>query len=35
MFDKLAAEEKRYDELTSLLSTTEVQSDPKIGRAHV
>ena len=34
MFDKLAAEEKRYDELTSLLSTTEVQSDPNEMRKH-
>ena len=28
MFDKLAAEEKRYDDLTHLLSTAEVQADP-------
>src|SRR5215831_10693353 len=34
MFDKLAAEERRYDELTSLLSTTEVQSDPNEMRKH-
>ncbi|HXD74377.1 MAG TPA: peptide chain release factor 1 [Vicinamibacterales bacterium] len=34
MFDKLAAEEKRYDELTHLLSTAEVQADPNEMRKH-
>jgi peptide chain release factor 1 len=34
MFDKLAAEERRYDELTQLLSTVEVQSDPNEMRKH-
>jgi len=34
MFDKLAAEEKRYDELTRLLSTVEVQADPNEMRKH-
>ena len=34
MFDKLAAEEKRYDELTHLLSTVEVQADPNEMRKH-
>jgi peptide chain release factor 1 len=34
MFDKLAAEEQRYDELTRLLSTAEVQSDPNEMRKH-
>jgi peptide chain release factor 1 len=34
MFDKLAAEEKRYDELTRLLSTAEVQADPTEMRKH-
>src|SRR5215467_8026281 len=34
MFDKLAAEEKRYDELTRLLSTAEVQADPNEMRKH-
>ena len=28
MFDKLTAEENRYDELSRLLSTAEVQADP-------
>src|SRR4029077_3220923 len=34
MFDKLAAEERRYDELTRLLSTVEVQADPNEMRKH-
>ncbi len=34
MFDKLASEEKRYDELTRLLSTAEVQADPNEMRKH-
>ena len=34
MFDKLAAEERRYDELTHLLSTVAVQSDPNEMRKH-
>ena len=34
MFDKLAAEEKRYDELTGLLSTAAVQADPNEMRKH-
>jgi peptide chain release factor 1 len=34
MFDKLAAEEKRYDELTRLLSTAEVQADSNEMRKH-
>jgi peptide chain release factor 1 len=34
MFDKLAAEEKRYDELTRLLSTVEVQADSNEMRKH-
>jgi peptide chain release factor 1 len=34
MFDKLAAEEKRYDDLTGLLSTAEVQADPNEMRKH-
>ena len=34
MFDKLAAEENRYDELTRLLSTAEVQADPNEMRKH-
>src|SRR5215468_3469758 len=34
MFDKLTAEEKRYDELTRLLSTAEVQADPNEMRKH-
>src|ERR1041385_641137 len=34
MFDKLAAEEKRYDELTRLLSTAAVQADPNEMRKH-
>jgi peptide chain release factor 1 len=34
MFDKLTAEERRYEELTRLLSTNEVQSDPSEYRKH-
>jgi peptide chain release factor 1 len=34
MFDKLAAEEKRYDDLMQLLGTAEVQSDPSVYRKH-
>jgi peptide chain release factor 1 len=34
MFDKLAAEEKRYDDLMQLLGTAEVQSDPTVYRKH-
>jgi peptide chain release factor 1 len=34
MFDKLAAEEKRYDDLMQLLGTAEVQSDPAVYRKH-
>src|SRR5213592_3631206 len=34
MFDKLAAEEKRYDDLTGLLSTAQVQADPNEMRKH-
>src|SRR5438552_1076486 len=34
MFDKLASEENRYDELTRLLSTAEVQADPNEMRKH-
>jgi len=34
MFDKLAAEENRYDELSRLLSTAEVQADPNAMRKH-
>jgi peptide chain release factor 1 len=34
MFDKLAAEEKRYDDLMELLGTAEVQSDPTVYRKH-
>src|SRR5438105_478948 len=34
MFDKLTAEENRYDELTRLLSTAEVQADPNEMRKH-
>jgi peptide chain release factor 1 len=34
MLDKLAAEERRYDELTRLLSTAEVQADPNEMRKH-
>src|SRR5881296_1842498 len=34
MFDKLSAEERRYEELMHLLGTTEVQSDPSEYRKH-
>src|SRR5438067_2933773 len=34
MFDKLAAEEQRYEELMQLLGTTEVQSDQSVYRKH-
>jgi len=34
MFDKLAAEENRYDELSRLLSTGQVQADPNEMRKH-
>jgi peptide chain release factor 1 len=34
MFDKLHAEESRYDQLTQLLSTAEVQADPSEMRKH-
>jgi peptide chain release factor 1 len=34
MFDKLTAEEKRYEELTQLLSTNDVQRDPAEYRKH-
>jgi peptide chain release factor 1 len=34
MFDKLAAEEQRYEELMRLLGTSEVQSDPSAFRKH-
>ena len=34
MFDKLTAEERRYEELMHLLSTSEVQSDPSQYRKH-
>ncbi|MBI4486949.1 MAG: peptide chain release factor 1 [Acidobacteria bacterium] len=34
MFDKLAAEERRYDELMHLLGTSQVQSDPAEYRKH-
>ena len=34
MLDKLIAEEKRYEELTRLLSTNEVQSDQAEYRKH-
>jgi peptide chain release factor 1 len=34
MFDKLTAEERRYEELMHLLGTTEVQSDPSEYRKH-
>jgi len=34
MFDKLAAEEKRYEELMHLLGTTEVQNDQSVYRKH-
>ncbi len=34
MFDKLQAEEQRYEDLTHLLGTSEVQSDPSVYRKH-
>jgi protein subunit release factor A len=34
MLDKLTAEEQRYEELTRLLSSNEVQSDPTEYRKH-
>jgi peptide chain release factor 1 len=34
MFDKLAAEEQRYEQLMARLGTTEVQSDPAEYRKH-
>src|SRR6516164_5974901 len=34
MFDKLSAEEARYEELMRLLGTGEVQSDPNLYRKH-
>jgi peptide chain release factor 1 len=34
MFDKLSAEERRYEELMHLLGTSEVQSDPAEYRKH-
>ncbi|MBI3400622.1 MAG: peptide chain release factor 1 [Acidobacteria bacterium] len=34
MFDKLASEERRYEELMRLLGTSEVQSDPSEYRKH-
>ena len=34
MFDKLAAEEQRYEDLTHLLGTSEVQSDTSAYRRH-
>ena len=34
MFDKLTAEENRYEELSRLLSTAEVQADPNEMRKH-
>jgi peptide chain release factor 1 len=34
MFDKLASEERRYEELMRLLGTAEVQSDPSEYRKH-
>src|SRR6266516_3151005 len=34
MFDKLASEEQRYEDLMRLLGTTEVQSDPSEYRKH-
>jgi peptide chain release factor 1 len=34
MFDKLAAEEQRYEDLMRLLGTTEVQSEPSTYRKH-
>src|SRR3954447_1777853 len=34
MFDKLATEEQRYEELMRLLGTSEVQSEPQEYRKH-
>ncbi len=34
MFDKLAAEEQRYEQLMARLGTTEVQSDAAEYRKH-
>jgi peptide chain release factor 1 len=34
MFDKLASEEQRYEDLMRLLGTTEVQSEPSTYRKH-
>ena len=34
MFDKLATEEQRYEELMRLLGTSEVQSDAAVYRKH-
>jgi peptide chain release factor 1 len=34
MFDKLATEEQRYEDLMRLLGTAEVQSDPAVYRKH-
>ena len=34
MIDKLASEERRYDELSRLLSTAAVQADPNEMRKH-
>jgi len=34
MFDKLATEEQRYEELMRLLGTSEVQSEPAEYRKH-
>jgi peptide chain release factor 1 len=34
MFDKLASEEQRYEDLMRLLGTTEVQADPPAYRKH-
>jgi peptide chain release factor 1 len=34
MFDKLQAEEQRYEDLTHLLGTSEVQSDASVYRKH-
>ena len=34
MFDKIATEEQRYEELMRLLGTSEVQSEPQEYRKH-
>src|SRR4026208_977745 len=34
MFDKLASEEQRYEDLMRLLGTTEVQGDSSVYRKH-